>query len=123
MEKNSFKAWDKELKIMVFANENDSADYWDGVVSSDVEVLNNILNNNYYEWLQCTGLIDVKGNKIFDRDLIKDDENFIWEVFYKQGAFYAKCDDLMAEQLLSSVNLYGVVIGNVFEKEDGHEGK
>lgn len=71
--------------------------------------------------MQYTGLLDIKGNKIFNKDLIKDDENFIWEVFYKQGAFYVKCDDLMAEQLLSSVNLYGVVIGNVFEKEDGHE--
>ena len=75
-----------------------------------------------YELMQCSGLIDIKGNEIFEKDLIKDDENFIWEVFYKQGAFYAKCTDLMAEQLLSSINLFGVVIGNIYENPELLEG-
>lgn len=64
---------------------------------------------------QYTGLVDITGNQIFHADLIKDDENFIWEVIYSQGAFYAQCDDLMAKQLLSSINLFGNVIGNRHE--------
>lgn len=64
---------------------------------------------------QYSGLVDIKGNQIYNADLIKDDENFIWEVCYKQGTFYAKCDDLLALQILSTVNLYGVVVGNIHE--------
>lgn len=64
---------------------------------------------------QNTGLIDIKGNPIYNNDLIRDDENFIWEVIYSQGAFYAECNDLLAKQLLSSINLFGKVIGNKFD--------
>lgn len=68
-----------------------------------------------FELMQFTGLLDVEGKEIYDADFIKDDENFIWEVFHKRGAFYVKCDDLMAEQLLSSIYLFGNVIGNIYK--------
>ncbi|MEK5069794.1 YopX family protein [Sporosarcina sp. FSL K6-1508] len=67
---------------------------------------------------QGTGLVDIKGNQIYNSDLIKDDENFVWEVIYSQGAFYARCNDLMARQLLSSINLFGVVVGKKYENPD-----
>ena len=68
--------------------------------------------------VQFSGLLDIKGNQIYDGDLLKDDENFIWEVCYKQGMFYAKCDDLLALQMLSTVNLYGVVVGNTYDNPE-----
>lgn len=67
---------------------------------------------------QFTGLVDIKGKQIYNADLIKDDESFIWEVIYNQGAFYARCNDLMARQLLSSINLFGNVVGNKYENPD-----
>lgn len=64
------------------------------------------------EFIKYTGLIDIEGREIYDADILKDDENFLWLVKYKQGAFVAECSDLMAEQQLSSINLYSKTIGN-----------
>lgn len=65
--------------------------------------------------MQYTGLLDIKGIPIYEKDLLEDDEGFVWKVFYRNGAFYAECADLMATQLLSTVNFFGKVVGNIYE--------
>ncbi|MGE7932146.1 YopX family protein [Viridibacillus arvi] len=117
MREIKFRLWCKDLEeiieVIKMGFENNELWYIE-CIDHDKELLY-FPEKNDHVLMQYTGLLDIKGKQIYDADLIKDDENFIWEVIYKQGAFYAKCDDLMAEQLLSSVNLFGVVVGNTYE--------
>lgn len=71
---------------------------------------------------QYTNMTGIGGNHLFEKDLLKDDENFIWEIKYKQGSFVGHCDDLMAEQPLNTINLYARKIGNTYDDKRLLEG-
>ncbi|MEK5215289.1 YopX family protein [Psychrobacillus sp. FSL H8-0487] len=120
MREIKFRLWCKDLEEIIEVNkmgfENNELWYIE-CIDHDKELLY-FSEKNDHVLMRYTGLLDIKGKQIYDADLIKDDENFIWEVIYKQGAFYAKCDDLMAVQLLSSVNLFGVVVGNKYDNPE-----
>lgn len=45
-----------------------------------------------------SGYLDREGNKLTPGDRIKDDENFIWEVVYRDGQLLILCEDLLAEE-------------------------
>ncbi|QKS71927.1 hypothetical protein FLK61_35250 [Paenalkalicoccus suaedae] len=65
-----------------------------------------------------TGLVDIAGQKIYSNHILEDDEKFLWTIIYKNGAYYAVCNDLMVCQLLSTVNLHCKIKGNTFEHSD-----
>ena len=44
-----FRAWNKEKKMMVYDNEDDTYGYWDGCCNSNIGMVNTILNSEYYE--------------------------------------------------------------------------
>lgn len=116
-----FRAWDKKDKRMIV----DEQEFIPlivtnkGVMKLDPQSITNkyflVEDNNRFELMASTGLVDMQGKEIYKSDLLIDEENFIWEVVFKQGAFYAECSDLMAIQLLSSINLYTEIIGNIYE--------
>ncbi|WP_180968258.1 YopX family protein [Cytobacillus massiliigabonensis] len=67
---------------------------------------------------QYTGLRNIHNKEIFEGDVLQDDENFKWIVKYKLGSFVAECSELMAEQLLNTINLYCKIIGNIYENPE-----
>jgi uncharacterized phage protein (TIGR01671 family) len=91
MKEIKFRAWDKRKQIMVYQNENDSAGYWDGVHASEIELVNSILRDSSYEFMQYTGLKDSDGKEIYADDILEvEDSNGVicrTVVEYIEGAF------------------------------------
>lgn len=72
MKQSEYRAWNKELNIMCYGNEDDSSDYWDGVVTSKISLLNHILKyNDNYIFLEYIGVRDKNNVKIYDGDIVE----------------------------------------------------
>ena len=135
-----FRAWSKKLSVMVYDDEDYSYGLWDGYYNSIVGTVNHILDdygNDLYDyvWLQWTGLYDRNKKKIFEGDLLKGHDNFIYRVWSVAGGFAInvhvdkfkndiKLDypvplqPLADEQTVSYVESQCEVIGNVFENPE-----
>jgi uncharacterized phage protein (TIGR01671 family) len=114
-----FRAWDTEQKLM-FSNEE--MHYKDEDNSVFALITDPEFNGGYYEFMQYTGLQDKNGKEIYESDLLKDEENFIWEVFYENGGFNVRCSDLMAEETLYETCRYDEVVGNIYSNPNLLEG-
>lgn len=124
-----FRAWNKEKKIMCYANEDDRAELWDGVCCSDVEMVNTRLNSSFsdYEWMQYIGKEDINKKEIYEGDIVR---NFLCiddhrEKLYEQGVvkfdketlgFFVFDDEGNKLNIPYMGNIE--VIGNVYENPD-----
>lgn len=119
MRELKFKVWDKDEKEFVKLGGDTFIAFDDGGIS----VVQGDENYGYkYENIEIVdyaGLKDKNGKEIYDKFLLKDDENFIWEVYFDNGCFRMKCDDLvLADELLNSRCEYCEVVGSTFENSE-----
>ena len=122
-----FRAWNIEQKVMCYSNEDNRGDYWDGVKSSDVNMVNNIFNpfgKQVYVWMQYTGLKDRLGSDIYEGDKLffSRDVNEVTNhdgmstVIWEDGAFYAKGNNHC--NLAGKYFGYSEIVGNIYENND-----
>lgn len=132
MREIKFRAWNVEENVMCYDNEDDSACYWDGVVASNVGLINSHLKvvegyRETYKYMQYTGLQDKNGVGIFEGDVLSRES--YWKAFvgHEDGAFrWIPCDFVQranfrpsSKNILTAESLtYWEVIGNIYENPE-----
>ncbi len=126
MRQIKFRAWNKVKKVMCYDNEDGNADYWGGVLASNVGLINYYLKSpdSEYSYMQFTGLMDKNGTEIYEGDVVRDDNDDLYvvkwheriAVFFFDGHFSSPIDGLEDAEVIE-------VIGNIYENPELLEAK
>lgn len=119
MREIKFRAFNLKLNIMVYENEDDSSDDWNGVNLSKIEMVNyQISDNAQYKWMVGFKI----GNKyIYDGDIIKNKVNEIFTVYLDKGCLFIHpvwFDNDKNDVALYSLKNIHEVIGNIYENKE-----
>lgn len=94
-----FRAWDKLENKMIYDTQRDNMIYWDWVTWTSVEIVNNQLKSNAYEWMQYTWLNDKLWNPIYVWDILRKPtgtidwkQNYRYEIVKEHNITVNDCD-------------------------------
>lgn len=91
---NQFRAWNKELEVMVYNNEDSDRGFWDGVNLSTVEMVNRQLKrNDVYIWMQIVHMKST-GQVFYEGDILEHPNGY-QRLYIKEGTYhigYTLCD-------------------------------
>lgn len=125
MREIKFRAWDITLKKMMYGIESYYDNLGEKYYPSGVNaVFGDFLNNKEQVVMQFTGILDKKGNKIWEGDLILapnfgfdpsegDDPNKILQVSFDKGSFTIG-QDFASEFAQSEIEVFG----NIYEHQE-----
>ena len=112
MREISFRVWDKFLFVMHYQYE-----YEREILIAGGYSFGEILPmKERFEFMQFTGLLDKNGKKIFESDLVKDDDGLVAEVVWIVPGFLLEIKDHGPFSLNDFGNLE--VIGNIYENPE-----
>ena len=115
MREIKFRVWDESKKVMLsqvgswyFNDEyNEIAFHMNDVTFSD---------RKYLKLMQYTGLKDRNGKEIYEGDIIRDNDGFLWVVYFEDGMYCAKGGEYETiEYLIEFCPEWCEVIGNIYE--------
>ena len=117
-----FRAWDCIVEKMIYPRTNGRDLIWDVGSHTSVYVVNKLLKQeeDYYIWLQYTGLKDENGKEIYEGDIIKDEVKRIATVCwnYDRASFYLKYKDMdIGFPSGQKPERFGI-IGNIYENPE-----
>ena len=119
MREIKFKLWHKGFKKFFTTNYSDQISmmpdgniFWMGECETDNFTL-----------LQYTGLKDKNGKEIYEGDIFRDNDTYLWEVFFEDGMFCAKGGEYdLVEALIEFIPEHCEIIGNIYENPELLEG-
>jgi uncharacterized phage protein (TIGR01671 family) len=117
MRKIKFRVWDNDLKKWYRSNQLVIRPY-SGYVSDGAIVPN-------VELSQYTGFKDKQGKEVYEHDIIKEEDGFLWVVKFENGSWVVEGGEYgMTEHLYEFANKTDVskiiasVVGNLYENPE-----
>ena len=131
MREIKFRAWDKDAEIFVYSDKEYDDYFYAMLVGNSLKVfrIDNIMteygpdykNTEIEKPQQYTGLKDKSKKEIYEGDVVSQDDEYVGEVFYSNGAFWYCKDNWWPIQHMRQGTTYhfeGEIIGNIYENPE-----
>lgn len=116
MREIKFKAWHKDKKCWISICPQSGY----GLNLDNGQIYYNGLNiTERIDLLQYTGLKDKNKKEIYEGDILKDEENFLWKAVVIDGGWAIECIDLIGMQCLTMTETrHFEIVGNIYENPE-----